>query len=409
MSRVGWFTAWLLIAQPLLSQIATNSVTVTATQSASVQPDVVILAVTVNSGPDKGLDDIVAAVQSVGINASNFAWLGFPSPVPISQTAKPQPQLEWNFQLPIAITKVKDTSAALAALAQSISADNSGLSLTFSAQGTQVSSSQTPTCSVADLIANARTQAQQLTSAAGLMPGMILALSTSTLAPCYLTVRFAIGTVLVPPLPNSITITASRTLTLQPDQISVGLNVTSGVNTSVDDITAALQQAGISGVVLNSLYTTQPLLVNGQAPQNQLQWSFTFTAPVSKWKDTISALLAAQQALPKASPPLSLTATQLVTQVSTGLVNSTSCPDQDLVKDARAQAQSLATAAGVSAGAILSLSNGGVAATPAFVNRLGNFSVINGAGYASVLLGGISVYPNAQGVTCATTVSFQLL
>ena len=410
MSRVGWYLAALLSAQPLIGQVPTNSVTVTASQAGTLQPDQAVLGLTVTSGTDKGLDEIVMALQGVGVTSANFQWLSFGSPVQLVRPPNAQPQLEWGFQLPVAISKVKDTTAALAALAQTISQNSSGLSLTFSVQGTQISSQQTPTCNLADVIANARTQAQQLTAAAGLTPGMIQSISTSTISPCSVTVRFANGTVLMPSQPNSISITASRALTLQLDQIALSLSVTSGVNSGLDDVTAALQQAGISGVALNSVYTNQAILVNGQQPQSQLQWSFMYTTPLSKLKDTISTVLAAQQTLAKASPPLGLGLNQAAPQVSTDVVDSASCPNPDLVKDARAQAQKVAAAAGVSSGTILSLSNGaGAAATLGLANRLGDFSFVNGAGYAGFLLGSISVYPPTQGVTCSMTVAFQLL
>ena len=56
--------------------------------------------------------------------------------------------------------------------------------------------------------------------------------------------------------PNSITITATRTNNIQPDQVLVGLNVTSGTTAGLDDITGALTGAGISGTSFTGVYTT---------------------------------------------------------------------------------------------------------------------------------------------------------
>src|SRR5579872_4122317 len=60
----------------LYGQAANNSVTVTATQPINPQPDRAIFSVSVGSGFDKNLSDIVSAVQSSGITAANFMGLG---------------------------------------------------------------------------------------------------------------------------------------------------------------------------------------------------------------------------------------------------------------------------------------------------------------------------------------------
>jgi len=74
--------------------------------------------------------------------------------------------------------------------------NNSGLTLSFSIGGTQVSPQlqQMQTCSVADLLSDARTKAQQLANAANLFLGTVLAMSslTPSAPPCLLTVKFAV-------------------------------------------------------------------------------------------------------------------------------------------------------------------------------------------------------------------------
>src|SRR5581483_4509577 len=224
---------------PLLafSQISNNSVTVTASQTVSQEPDQGIFSVTVTSGLDKNLSDVAGALQSAGLTAANLVGITSPEAVIVVGAVPPPPpaaQLQWTFQLIVPIAKVKETTVALAALAQSIPQNNSGLSLTFALQGTQVSPQQTNGCNLSDLLAQARTQAQQLTSAggstAGLTVGVIQALTTSTPGACSLTVRFALGTVLMPSQPYSITVTASRPVSVQPDEISISLTLTSSVN-----------------------------------------------------------------------------------------------------------------------------------------------------------------------------------
>ena len=102
---------------------------------------------------------------------------------------------------------MKDTINLLTGLQASIAKNNSGLTLTFAVQGTQVSQQlqQSQTCALSDLISDAQTQAQQLATAAGLGVGNILAMSGPTTpavgdarnlafpSACSLTVKFALG------------------------------------------------------------------------------------------------------------------------------------------------------------------------------------------------------------------------
>jgi uncharacterized protein YggE len=407
MFRYTQFALLLLLPPLTFAQITANTVTVTASQSAAAQPDTAIFSVTVMSGIDKNLSDILAALQGSGLTAANFvnlysniASVG-PQPAVTSQV-----QLGWGFQLTVPLAKVKDTTAALTALAQNVPQNNSGLSVTFQLFQTQASSQQTANCNLADLVASARTQAQQLTSAAGLVPGMIQSISTTVgpNASCFLTVRFLLGTQLMLQEPSSISVLASRSLAVQPDQVLINLTVTSGLNTGLDDITVALQKAGISGgtfVGVNTLSFFTP----GAGSERQLQWTFSLTAPLSNTKDALAAIGAAQQALAKASAGDSLSFLVSGTQVSSQLAAAQTCPQVDLVKDAQAQAQTVATAAGVSVGSIMDL--GGTSAPallPGF--RLGDFTAASG--FATIQVGVISNALLGIASTCSLTVTFHL-
>src|SRR6266853_4167773 len=56
---------------------------------------------------------------------------------------------------------------------------------------------------------------------------------------------------------NSVTVTASRTTTIQADQALFNITVTSGLNTSLDDVLAALQGSGITTANFSGLYDSQ--------------------------------------------------------------------------------------------------------------------------------------------------------
>lgn len=207
MRRLGLIVAFFVSVSVAFGQIDSNTITVTASRNTNLQPDQVVFSVDVISGADASMDDVIAALAGSGITAANFVRL-----IPLQQQFALQTlqlSLDWNFTLPVPWSKMKDTIAMLTALQKSIAQKNSGLTLTFSVQGAQVSQqlAQSQTCSVSDLLADARKQAQKLADAAGLFLGGVLAMSGSTstssgspaslsaLAPvpgCLLTVKFAV-------------------------------------------------------------------------------------------------------------------------------------------------------------------------------------------------------------------------
>jgi hypothetical protein len=146
-----------------------------------------MFAVSVQSGLNTSLDDVVAALQGSGITAANFVGLSL-SPsllyvgMPVIPSTIVAPPMQWVFSLPAPLTKIKDTIAMLTALQQSIAKQNTGLMLSFNVQGTQVSTQaqQSHVCPTSDLLADATTQAQKLASAAGLSLGSVLAMAGGT-------------------------------------------------------------------------------------------------------------------------------------------------------------------------------------------------------------------------------------
>jgi hypothetical protein len=159
----------MLSAPVLFGQLDPNSITVTATRSAPVQPDQAVFSVTVSTDASATLDSVVAALQPAGITVSQFAGVA---------TAPALASLQWNFTVPVPLSKIKDTVASFNALQQPPAGN--GMSLDFSVTGTQTSAAQLASqpCSNAGLIADATTQAQKLTIAAGLTLGPILGLTT---------------------------------------------------------------------------------------------------------------------------------------------------------------------------------------------------------------------------------------
>jgi uncharacterized protein YggE len=106
---------------------------------------------------------------------------------------------------------MKATLGLLSAVQNSMAKDKPTFTMSFGVNGLQVSpqAQQSQTCSLSDLVADARTQAQKLASAAGAGVGAVMAISNSTVvtdtgasspfvqptsAPtCSLTVKFALS------------------------------------------------------------------------------------------------------------------------------------------------------------------------------------------------------------------------
>ena len=160
-------------------QLDSNSITVSASRNVSLQPDQAIFAVTVQAGISTSLDDVVAALQGSGITAANLSSVTTPNQYSLTPLA---PMLQWTFNVPVSLTKTKDTVASLTALQQSIGKLNNGMTLSFFVAGTRVSQqlAQSQTCSIPALVADATAQAQTLAATGGMTLGTIVAMSSAT-------------------------------------------------------------------------------------------------------------------------------------------------------------------------------------------------------------------------------------
>jgi uncharacterized protein YggE len=340
----------------LLGQFNSNTVTASASQNASSQPDQATFHVTVSSGTDKSLDDIVKSVASLGISAANLIGVTYQSN-PLALNPGATPAVQWIFQLPVSLSMQKQTTASLGALQQTIAQGNSGSSLSFSVAGLQSSGQQTQSCNYSTLIANAQAQAQQTASAAGSAAGRITGISGSTsngAGNCSVTVTFSLGYT-GNPGPHAISITASRSSNPLPDQVLIVISMTSGIASGLDDITSALTQAGVTGASFSSVYTAYTYDNKGNASPF-LQWYFTLTTPLTALKNTIQQLLSAETVLSKQKTGIGLSFSTNALQVSPQA--QPVCSQAGLVADATAQAQALAGAAGVSVGAVTAMSGG---------------------------------------------------
>jgi hypothetical protein len=126
-------------------------------------------------------EDVVQSLQGSGITAAQLSGIG--NPLTLVTTGLPgvAAPLQWVFTVPEPLAKFKETAAMLAALQQTVAQKGNGFNLSFSVSGAQASPKLLTArqCPVTDLLADARTQAQKLSGAAGLTLGPILALSSA--------------------------------------------------------------------------------------------------------------------------------------------------------------------------------------------------------------------------------------
>ena len=172
-----------------------------------------MFAIQVASPLNTTLDEVVAALQGSGITAANFTGIAAQASILVPGQTPLAPVIIWDFTLNAPLSKIKDTVALLTTLQQSVAKQNRGSSLIFNVQGAQISQQlqQSQPCVLADLIAKARAQAQNLAGAAGFTLDVIQAMSSTVTtsvsgpgqglsvsplgaaaAPCTVTVKYAL-------------------------------------------------------------------------------------------------------------------------------------------------------------------------------------------------------------------------
>jgi uncharacterized protein YggE len=193
---------------------------------------------------------------------------------------------------------------------------------------------------------------------------------------------------------HTLAISATRSITPQPDQVVFGLSVNAASSTTLDQVVSALSGLGVTDANLNGISNPGPF-----------QWSFTLVAPLSKLSTTIASLIKIEQTIGQNNSGLTLTFTIEGTQASQLVQQLPSCSDAELIADATAQAQKLATAAGLTLGPIIRVSSVPAAQTyavPNIVERVGSF--VSGD-FSQFLFAAPVLSP----VTCSLLVKFELL
>jgi hypothetical protein len=160
---------------------------------------------------------------------------------------------------------------------------------------------------------------------------------------------------------SSLTVTASRTTTLQPDEAIILVNVAAPLTTSRDEVLASLQGTGVSAANFAGLSSLQTYNNDDPSrPQTVLYWSFLLYSPISDVKSVLAQLATHEGVVSQKNPALTMSFFIQGTQVSQSLAQKQTCVIADLIADARAKALTLAGPAQLTLGPVMAMSSASV-------------------------------------------------
>jgi uncharacterized protein YggE len=383
--------AVLLLVTAALGQISStsSSVTTTASVNQNLPPDQVTFVVTLESGFAITLDDLVAALKGTGLSATNFVGVNSSNQLNAAASGGPAAMLDWYFQIAVPFSGMKTETNLLTVFQANLAQARSPVKLAYSLGASQTSTQAlVQSCSLSDLVSAARSQAKDLAAAANLKLGNVTAATTSVstqigpaaAAPyivpaCNLTMTFGLGQ----NAPNTITVSAMRSVNAPPDQATIIAYVDTPENGTLTDALAVLSGTGVTAANLSD--------VGKNYSQPGLEWRFSLQVPLSKLKDTLAAF--------QKAPGVWFSVQS--TQMSVELLASQDCTKTALVADAQAHARRVAAAARVSLNGILTISDG--YAGSGTYSYIGVFDPISSGASLNSLM--ISPQPS-----CSVTVQF---
>jgi hypothetical protein len=201
---------------------------------------------------------------------------------------------------------------------------------------------------------------------------------------------------------NTLTVTAVRATNLPNDEVTVAVLVTAQVGMMVDEVLGLLAGTGITA---SDLSQAEPPPAG--SPANTAQWYFTPTVPLAKSRALFTALDRIQSDLYRDGSTNSVIFDVAGVQPSAATQAAHPCNNTTLLTDARTMAQSLAAAAVLRVGTVLSITQPPTSAAypGVFMQWVqpGNLGSQNPAAY----LVPSPASGNLPG-TCSITVQFQL-
>src|SRR5258708_1502365 len=181
---------------------------------------------------------------------------------------------------------------------------------------------------------------------------------------------------------DTVTVSVLQSFSLQPDQVTFSADVSTGMNTGLDDVITKLRSAGITSAMFSGLYS--------EVDPPALHWLFTISVAISELQPTMARLTALKL-------PFYM---EQGSQVSQQLREAQPCSMSSLLAFAQARATKMADAVELVVGRVVELSD---------ESGFGSVSVGRApAGYklpAFLLTTPAPIQPG----TCSLTVKFKLL
>jgi uncharacterized protein YggE len=196
--------------------------------------------------------------------------------------------------------------------------------------------------------------------------------------------------------PFTITISASRSIYVQPDQVVMGVVVNTSLATTLDQVVAATPGVGITAGNLRRVSTRPDPNAPALGLPGSLDWNFYFVTSFASLKDTMAQLSDLQRSVASGNPGMTLTFSVVTDQASPQTLAAQPCRTAELIADAHAKALKLANAAGFGLGSVVAMSD---------LNSGQSIS-------AFVIAGVVPSFPavaSTTPMTCALSVKFRLL
>jgi uncharacterized protein YggE len=167
----------LLTAPVALAQLDDDTITVFAIRPLNLQPDQVVISVSVQSPSTASLADVLDAIAASGISAADVTS-AYTAPAYDPLTGERVQSTQWAFSPAVSFAQLKKVVASLESLQKNLQ-PGTGMSLNYVLVGTQVSLELQAAnqCAYPTLVSDAQAQGQKLAAEAGGRLGPILALS----------------------------------------------------------------------------------------------------------------------------------------------------------------------------------------------------------------------------------------
>jgi hypothetical protein len=162
---------FLMTAAAGLAQLENDTITTTAQSADPGKMDQASVRVCVAAEDGVGLDEVLGAVQSLGISERNLVTAGADPGWYCPYPEPPKLYTLWQFTYSVPLTKIQQ---ALAALVRAKAAPPPGLYMGY---GVEAGWSAAAECALPTLLSQARRHAETVAAAAGLRVGAVVALS----------------------------------------------------------------------------------------------------------------------------------------------------------------------------------------------------------------------------------------